>query len=348
MAEDLVVVGPAAGVYQKQSAAVHHPVLLRVVAAQFRPVIKGPRLCLPEVQAVRARGHVALLVVPHRQEEATAEPGQRGLAEPRDIDRQPVAVFDVSAASAVEPAADDRRSTPVLGPLKEIAQNPAAARSTRCAARPGAANRGSSGISSCFHGSQARAAGSYTAAVCRRRTGITRFFGTRRCGRCPAASCSRRATWARSRKRSADIAAYLRRRRPAAPWLGPGPPRSSARGYESVDTSDRQKEFRMVINTTRPCSGQTPPADAPARAWTRLAVEAVDGDGPSIRYSSGSRPARCWAGECQDGDGDEDCDPRNSRHGNSPCHAESLPAGAVSPLARSGAQPVTIGARPPI
>ena len=82
VAEDMVVVRSAAGVDEKQPVAVRHPMLLRVVVAQLGAVVERPGSAARRSAGHRARGDVALLVVAEREEEATAELGQRRLAEP--------------------------------------------------------------------------------------------------------------------------------------------------------------------------------------------------------------------------------------------------------------------------
>ena len=108
MADDVIVVRPAAGVDEEQPVAVGEPVLLRVVAAEFFAVVEGPRPHRCEVQTVVADADVAAEVVAHREEVAAAEENDRGFDEAAlDGEIELVAVANVTELLAVEAALDD-------------------------------------------------------------------------------------------------------------------------------------------------------------------------------------------------------------------------------------------------
>ena len=110
VAEDVVVVCAAARVDQKQPVAVRQPVLLRIVAAQFRAVVKRPRFERCKMEPVVTGGHVAFFVIADRQVVASPELNQGGLvASAGRLQREFVAVFEVGQLCAVKSAMHDGR-----------------------------------------------------------------------------------------------------------------------------------------------------------------------------------------------------------------------------------------------
>ena len=121
VARNVVVVSPAPGISQEQAVLVRQPVLLRVVAAQFAPIVERPRLDWLVVQAVVADGHIALDVVADRQVEAIPEGDDRRLAQAaHDVQRQFVPMLQVGQLLAVERAVKDGDARRHVGRLGKV------------------------------------------------------------------------------------------------------------------------------------------------------------------------------------------------------------------------------------
>ena len=121
VADDVVVVGTASGIDEEKTVAVCQPVLLRVVAAEFRAVVEVPGLWLGKVQSVITHTDVAALVIAQREVVAATKSNQRRLVKPtRYVEAEYIAVPLEDELLAIEAAFGHGRAESVLGAFADV------------------------------------------------------------------------------------------------------------------------------------------------------------------------------------------------------------------------------------